>query len=523
MPGPINTKIVCLSAPSLSRVESPSRQAIDRSLAIVAPIIAILLLANLLAGVLQSVATRRWNDPRLARGIALWYGYRLYPGHDAREPIIGTMHGPVPHLLYSGLAFLKDPTLLLIAGCALSCVLYFGSVLWLHLRAGEMLAGVYGFFACSALLLASRGGRFSGFRVHVDALALCCAVLAAGFVAWGWPLRARTITASAILAMLAVASKQTMAPVAVALPCFVWVTDGRRAFSRYVTVQIAASAAILAAMLALFWSPRDLLFNTFALALGQPRSAAIVSRIIQGLVQLRIELAVAVAPLILLAAFVALDSGSIREKIARHRWLVFLWMAALQLPIELRAWTTDGGADNHLGVVTLFVALATTLGLVELWKTDAPGKHPWTGIAARMLLIGMLLAVLTLPGDIFRDLRMVRTSSTQVAYNYERRHPGQIYFPLNPLAVLLAEGKLTHLDDALVGREWAGFPITWEQLAAGLPSDYELVAYPPDQFPHAEILKRLVQDKPLVQVPELQGWHVYRVKPVARSRSASQP
>jgi hypothetical protein len=506
-------------------VESRPFRAIDRSLAIGAPLVGILLLANLVAGVLQSVATRRWNDPRLARGIALWYGYHLYPGRDAREPIIGTMHGPFPYLLDSCLALLKhDPTLLLIAGCTLSCMLYFGSVLWLHLRAGRSVAGAYGFFACSTLLLASPGGAFSGLRVHVDALALCFAMLAAGMVARGSPPRARTLAASAVLAMLAVASKQTMAPVAVALPFCVLMLDGRRAFARYVAVQIAASAAIFAAMLALFRPPRDLLFNTLTLALGQPRTAAIASRTIQGLGQLRSDLAVALAPLILLTAFVALDSGHIREKIAKHRWLVFLWLAALQLPMELRAWTTDGGADNHLGVVTLFVGLATTLGLVELWKTDAREKHAWAGIVARMLLVGMLLARLTLPGDIFRDLRMARSNPTQVAYNYERRHPGRVYFPINPLAVLLAEGSLTHLDDALFARELAGFPVSQEQLAAGLPSGYEWVAYPPWQAPRAAILKRLVQDKLPVEVPELKGWRVYRVRPpVTQSISRSQP
>jgi hypothetical protein len=509
-------KIMGVSAPSLSRVESRHFQAIDRWLAIGVPLIGILLLADLVGGVLQSVTAQRWNDPRLARGISLWYGYRLYPGRDAKEPIIGTMHGPVPHLLYSCLAFLKDPTLLLMAGCLLSCVLYFGSVLWLHARGKGGVAGAYGFFVCATLLLASPGGKFTGLGVHVDALALCCAMLAAGMLARNSPRRAWTLTASAVLSMLSVACKQTMAPVAVALPLFVFAMDGGRASARYAAVQIAAAAAIFAAMLALFRPPRDLLFNTLTLALGQPRSVAIASRAIAGLVELRSELAVAAAPAILLTALVALDAGNLREKMAKHRWLVFLWMAALQLPIELRAWTTDGAAGNHLGVITLFAALAATLGLVALWKTDAGEKHAWTGLVARTMLVGMLAAHLTLPGDIFRDFRMVRSSSTQIAYDYDRRHPGRVYFPLNPLAALLAEGRLTHLEDALVGRERAGFPVSLEQLAAGLPAAYELVAYPPGQTPHAAILKRLVQDKPLVETPELEGWRVYRVRRFGR-------
>jgi hypothetical protein len=486
---------------------------IDRTLVIGAPLVGLLILAALASGVLRSVASWPWNDARLARGIALWSGYRLYPGRDSRVPIIGTMHGPLPHLLYSCLAFLKDPTLLLIAACALSCVLYFGAVLWLHLRAEASVAGAYGFFACTALLLASRGASFSGFMVHVDACAMCCAMLAAGLLMQAGPPRAWTLSASAVLAVLAVASKQTMAPAAIALPCFVLMADGKRAFARYLVVQIAAVAAIFLAMLALFRPPRDLLFNTFTLAIRQPRTASAAARMMLGLSQVRSELAAAAAPLLVVIAVVALSPGSIREKIAKRRWLVFLWMALLQLPVELRAWSTDGGGSNHLGLVTLLVSLATTCGLVGLWRPNGIATINWTGLAARMLLIGILLVYIPLPFGIFRDLRLVHTSATQVAYNYERQHPGRAYFPINPLAALLAEGRLTHLDAALFDRELAGFPISAEQLAAGLPLGYQLVAYPPGKTPRAAILRELVKDKPRIVEPGLKGWRVYSLGP----------
>ncbi len=493
-------------------------RAVDRALKIGAPLVGLLIFADLVAGVLHSVATWYWNDARLARGIALWSGYSLYPGRDSRVPIIGTMHGPVPHLFYSCLAFLKDPTVLLLAACALSCLFYFGAVLWLHVGDGRSVAGVYGFLACTALLLASPGAWYSGLTVHVDACAICCAVLAAGLLMRDGPLQARALAASAILAMLSVACKQTMAPVAIALPCFVLMLEGKRAFGRYVGVQIAASAVIFGAMLALFWPPRDLLFNTFTLAWQQPRIVAITPKILRGLSHMRLQLAAGAPALLLLIAVFALGPGSLREKIAKHRWLVFLWMAALQLPIELRAWSTDGGDTNHLGVVTLFISLAVTCGLVGLWRADV------NGVAARALLIGMLLACVPLPLAISRNLRLVRTNSTQIAYDYARQHPGRAYFPINPLAALLAEGKLTHLDDALLDRELAGFPISEEQFAAGLPSHYELVAYLPGMSPHAAILRSLLEDKPLVEEPGLDGWRVYRiVRPVTRLTSSSRP
>ena len=499
-------------------------KAFDRALAIGAPIAGLLIFIDLIQAVLRSVATWEWNDVRMARGIALRYGYPLYPGRDAAVPIIGTMHGPVPHLLYSCLVFLKNPTQLLIAGCVLSSVLYFGAVLWLHLRTRSKIAGVYGFLACTALVLASPGASYAAVSVHVDACAMCCAMLAAGLLVRREPLRSSTLAASAVLAMLAVASKQTMAPVAIALPCFVLLADGKRAFARYLAWQVGAAATIFAAMLAVFRPPRDLLFNTFTLSIQQPRTASITARILVGLYQLRLDLAAAVAPLVLLIAVFAWAPGNIRQKIVKHPWLVFLLLAAIQLPIELRAWSTDGGDQNHLGVVTLFVALAATRGLVDLWNSEPPMARDWAGVAARALLLGIFVAKTPLPFEIRRDIQLVGTNSTQTAYNYERQHPGRAYFPINPLAALLAEGKLTHLDPALFDRELAGFPISREQFAAGLPTKFELVAYPKGRGPKAEILRDLLQGTLLVDEPGLEGWRVYRVKPSATQlTSASQP
>jgi hypothetical protein len=324
--------------------------------------------------------------------------------------------------------------------------------------------------------------------------------------------------------MLAVASKQTMAPVAIALAFFVLLVEGRCAFLRYVAVQLAASAAIFLAMLAAFRPPRDLLFNTFTLAWKQPRTVSVAGRMMDGLFQMRSELAAGTVPLLVLLALFALSPGAWRENLVKHRWTVFLWLAAFQLPVELRAWSTAGGDRNHLGVVTLFTALAITCGCVELWKEVGNDPRQWTGWIARALLVGVLLANFPLPYQLFQDLTLVRTNATEVAYNYERQHPGRAYFPVNPLAVFLADGKLTHFDDALFDRELAGFPIDAKQLAAGLPAAYELVAYPPGDDVHAAVLRALLAGKPLVQEPELKGWTVYRVAPPAiRSASVSPP
>ena len=253
-------------------------------------------------------------------------------------------------------------------------------------------------------------------------------------------------------------------------------------------------------MLALFRPPGALLFNTFTLAIQQPHRGSIAARMILGLFDVRSELAAAAAPLISLIAVCALSPGTVREKIAQHRWLVFLWMAVLQLPIELRAWSTEGGDVNHLGVVTLFAALAATLGLVGLWKPDT------IGLAARALLIGMLLAHLPLAYGIRHDLLSVGANPTQIAFDYERQHPGRAYFPFNPLAVLLADGRLTHFGQALLDREIAGFATSPQQFAAGVPPGFTVVAYPPGQFPDSATIRALIADQPAAPISRSGGW-----------------
>lgn len=485
---------------------------VDRALVLAAPVFCLTIAAEIWDGVLKGPQWI-WNDVRLARGFALRYGYPLYPARDAHAPIIGTMHGPVSHVLYSALAFLKDPTRAMLAGCMLSCLLYLAPLAWIHLRMGGpgrggRLGGAYGFGAASAVLLATGGSRYAIVNIHVDACALCCAMLAAGILAVGKrPLPWSALAVSAGLSMLAVASKQTLAPIPIALACFLVAADGWAAFWRYVAAQVVAGLAIAGAILASFRPPADLLFNTYVLATHRPRTLAAGARMLEGVATLRNELAPAVAPLVFLMAVLILDrAGGIRERISSNRWLVFAAVALFQTPLTLRAWSSAGAADNHLGVVTLFVTLAATAGLTALWRRDG------AGLAPRALMAAVLLSRIYIPWSLPASLRAIDSNPTATAFRYDRRFPGRAYFPLNPLAVLLAEGKLTHFDYALSDREEEGFPVSEEQFACGLPAGFELVAYPPQFEPRAQVIQRWLKGLPRGSEPGLEGWQVYRVR-----------
>jgi len=476
---------------------------LDRILGYALPVLLLILAADLLNGIVRGPQWM-WNEVRLARSFGPAYGYSLYPGEHAIGPIIGTMHAPFGYLVYTSLAVLKDPVAALLAGCALSALLCFVPLLWIHMHGGQgaRLIGGYGFLACSAMVLAGPGSNYSALNIHVDAAAVAAAVLAAGILATARaPAATGVLACSAALGVLSVASKQTMAPIPVALACFLLIAEGPRQCLRYLLLQLLSAALIGAAVLLAFRPPRDLLFNTYTLASRVPADPR---RLWLGLTIERASLiAVLPALAVLLAGVLFGATNGARARVNANRWLVFLLAALFQVPFALLGWSSLGGDVNHLGVVTIFVVLTATTGL-----TMAPGTPM---LVQRALLVGIIVASLALPRQLPGNLAGLSNNPCEIACRYEKRHPGRVYFLENPLAVLLADGRLTHFDFALHDRERAGFPVTAEQLAAGVPPHYQLVAYPPTyDLPPAGELRRLSQSMKQVSEPGLEGWYVFQ-------------
>jgi hypothetical protein len=88
-----------------------------------------------------------------------------------------------------------------------------------------------------------------------------------------------------------------------------------------------------------------------------------------------------------------------------------------------------------------------------------------------------------------------------------------VYFPCNPRTALLTSGKLYDLDPALYDREIAGYPLTPQQLQAGLPHSLLLVALPPGERIQSKALQELFADFVRITDPELPGWTIYRRAP----------
>jgi hypothetical protein len=71
---------------------------------------------------------------------------------------------------------------------------------------------------------------------------------------------------------------------------------------------------------------------------------------------------------------------------------------------------------------------------------------------------------------------LLRENENQVAFEYLKKNPNRGYFPWNPLATLMADGKFSTVEDAL------GIERDHTVSGAHLPESPEFIAYPPGYY-----------------------------------------
>jgi hypothetical protein len=496
-----------------------SRERSLRWLAAAFPVVFLCLVVQVATSIL-SAPFDTWNDIRVARTMALLHSYKLYSGPDPDGPVIGTLHAPVSHLLYLTVGSIKDPTLAILTGSCISFLLVLGPLIWLHLRGrGKslrvLLLSSYALLACWFVIQQNFDMELPVFDVHTDAAALGFATLAAGILyrsvdrlAW------RPLMLSALFAALSLWSKQTMAPLLLALVLFLALADGFARAMRYVLCLLIAGAVVSAMIMAVFWPPKAMLFDILTLAGTQPlKSDGVVLLIHRAYQALRKDGPFALMP----AGFLTLNAfftpRTWRETLASNRWLLFGMVGMFLAPTCFAAFITTGAYVNHLGLVLYFLLVSATIGMCDYFAAAAINENPFM-VRASKLLIAILIILNIDPGATFFSLKLWRKmdhNPSQVAYAYALEHRGRAYFPYTPLATLLVEGKLYHLDYALFDREIRGYPLTAAQFRSGIPAGARLIAFPPNTEPLSKAIINLVAGSRWVIEPGLEGWTVFEL------------
>lgn len=453
-----------------------------------------------------------WNGARLAWAFALANGHRIYYSIDS-GPVLSTMYGPLTPLVYLPATVAPTPTLAIVAGACISAMFYYLPVLWMQRTVEKKDKGGYVphmFTVFCLLTFTTSSLAWPAFAVHADAPALgfgmgACVLLWRGLFRG----KQREIFFSGMLVVFSICVKQTMVPLAIALPLYAIVTRGRGAFMRHAAGMIVTGTVVLAVLLYLYGA-KDLYFNMVSFPLGAPWRYSK-----EPLESLFIAFTHLMKRGWLYAAFLAalvFHTFSKRgERSSGNKWALAALAALFLVPTTLVGRVRTGGAANTLSPALYFAAVSFTLGLGDLVGAAAE-RGVRTKKRARIFLM-VFFGMLTL-FDI-RGFWNIRTATPDImgnnhemAFKYIRKNPGKAYFPNLPLPHLMAENKLYHFAVGIRDRRVAGFITGPEHFRANVPPNAEFIAFPASAA-RTHTWERMPEFTKEIDVEALPGWTVY--------------
>jgi hypothetical protein len=196
----------------------------------------------------------------------------------------------------------------------------------------------------------------------------------------------------------------------------------------------------------------------------------------------------------------------------RNRWTIFAIAGLAMVPTSLLGRVKAGGGPNTLSFTTYFLLASAILILAQTSMDSSSSRSKDMRDATKLLMVVLVVMFVCIKAPaIFyfqNALQRFLTCDDQQAYEYARRHPGEAYFPQNPLASIMAEGKLYHDTSGLLDREYGGYQVSNEHFRANIPQNVRIVAYK-IRYGRDYVLRYLPEFTRKVTVDELPGWVVY--------------
>lgn len=434
-------------------------------------IAAILLLTSaIVASELLAGMFRSWNDIRLAPSAGLLHGYALYSAPGEQGPIWSWIYGPVATLVYLPAALLPTPAGALGVALLATAAIYLTAARGLLARSSSARGLVFeaSFAALVLYSLAEPALRGAGFWIHSDGPAIGFAALACAAIAT--PAQRRRPAALALCALasvLAVSTKQTLAPLPLAIGGTLAWTAGRRATSIWLGWLVGgAAAAALGFGVAFGWNA--LVFNLLTIPLAHPwqwgGGAAAIARA-GG------ELALLALPLLALLAFDLSRHANASPWREHPRTLLLVVALALSLGAVMTR-VKHGAEINAHAFVLFFLAVAAAGAVAD---ACARGSALARAALGATLATGLALSAASL-GSLPELLRSLPNNPETTGFALARQAPGTLYFPSHPLVTLYAEGRASHVSYGIFDRDLAGHRVTDEHFRAFTAPHLERVA-----------------------------------------------
>lgn len=487
-------------------------RAILRLVTVAAALVAVVAVLHQVAAVPES----DMSASRVVPAVALAHGFPVYAG-PASGPIIDFMYGPVAALAFLPAALASTPSGALAIAAAVNALAFFVPVAWLHRRGvGRRNAARAGFVLFVLAVLRDPGLAFSALTIHADAPALGLGALACGlFATGGRPPSTARLAAVATAAVLAAWTKQTIAPLALALVVTALVRDGAGVAARLAAWLVGIGLAVSAVWLVAF-DPQALWFDMVTLPARMPWYGeahggrwATVGFVIGLLVRL-----VWLPALVVVVLAIAAARRGVRLRDTPSA--VLATTAIVLAPLAVVGGAKVGGFLNTFSVCSYFLVAATTIGLAAATEaTGRAGVVATAGFAAVLALaavdVGRGPDGLAHARETVVRLAAWRDNPHERAFAAARAHPGEIYLPWNPLSTLLAEDRLDNNEIGAWNRDLAGVPIDDALWRRYLPPRLRVVAFRPPTGAFAwlpEPSARLPELATPTTVPGLEGWTV---------------
>jgi hypothetical protein len=154
---------------------------------------------------------------------------------------------------------------------------------------------------------------------------------------------------------------------------------------------------------------------------------------------------------------------------------LFLFLSLIMVPASVVAVGKSGGDVNSRALVALPLTLAALFAFAVLVREP----HGIAVATRSVALLGATFAVAFASGTGLLQVSLHRSSTLVEAHTTVSNERGRWYFPFDPLAHLLAEGKFRPSMDVIHSYAAAGLPVKKEAFQSTLPDRLEYVAVPP--------------------------------------------
>lgn len=449
-----------------------------------------------------------YNEERIIPTVALATGVKIYQVQGS-GPHLSVLYGPFFYLLYWPLTWCRHAAPLLSFGTLWSLFLY-SLPAWCLAFSGRRMTALQRWIPVLTLLVLSLSSYWSTqvmLAIHPDAAGCGLAGLGFCLIALAERIGPARIGLAVLLCTAAFFCKQNLGFALPLLCVLIWMRAGRKRCGLALLFAVISACGLLVLFWASYGDLRSIWFNNYVVprrsGLEWRKASAGLLTFYQSILMHLLFLAILLST--------ELRRGS---AIWNRRTALYLFaLAASAMLLSFPAYLFPGGAGNAFAPAMSMLSLTCSLWIWRL-LLDRTGRDLWlTAIGPAAFLLVVAVSTFSLRVRTPEIASALRKSPSERVEQYDRAHPGQVYFPFNPVAVYFAEGRFYNTDWGMENRARAGFATPEAEFREGAPRAARLLAYPiaPTSGP-GYILQKYFPAAAQIQQAKLEDFFVYSLR-----------